>query len=370
MKFLVKYTLTLCFIITYVKLLEIIYFKVFCYLNNFYEINPSIENYWRSIILFGKNVASYKFALAKTLYDFKDRTNDLITLEELAKPYVKHLIEHLSHNPKQITSSSSQFLSACQMFMENKVTYDELISTAVKQGFNNVIDAFHIVNRNEIEKKFFIDERKTNKGIRITDDFYRLSDEYNFNDLNLEAEARWRLVETGWELGISRQLIDVKYDNDTNELFTNTRDRRIDITSCRDSLNGYQKGKCFYCFDNISIDSKDEDLADVDHFIPWMLRDKVDNVNGVWNLVLSCKDCNRGSLGKFEKLPALELVERLHKRNEYLINSHLPLRETLIRQTGKNETQRISFLQRQYNIGKTNLITTWKPIAIKGIISF
>lgn len=339
-------------------------------MNNFYEINPSIENYWRSIILFGKNVASYKFALAKSLYDFRDRANDLITLDELAKSYVKHLIEHLSHSPKQITSSSSQFISTCQLYMENKISYDELISTAVKLGFNNVIDAFHIVNRNEIEKRFFIDERKTNKGIRITDDFYKLSDEYNFNDLNHEVEARWRLVETGWELGISRQLIDVKYDNETNELFTKTRDKRIDITSCRDSLNGYQKGKCFYCFDEISIDSNNEKLADVDHFIPWLLRDEVQNVNGVWNLVLSCKDCNRGNQGKFEKLPDLELLERLHKRNEFLISSHLPLRETLIRQTGNNEHQRISFLQKQYNIGKINLINTWKPLAIKGIITF
>ncbi len=28
---------------------------------------PTPENYFRSIVLFGRNVASYKFALAKTL---------------------------------------------------------------------------------------------------------------------------------------------------------------------------------------------------------------------------------------------------------------------------------------------------------------
>ncbi len=32
-------------------------------MSKFYEIEPNLENYWRSIILFGRNVASYKFAL-------------------------------------------------------------------------------------------------------------------------------------------------------------------------------------------------------------------------------------------------------------------------------------------------------------------
>ena len=30
----------------------------------FYQVEPTLENYWRGIILFGKNVASYQFALA------------------------------------------------------------------------------------------------------------------------------------------------------------------------------------------------------------------------------------------------------------------------------------------------------------------
>ena len=38
-------------------------------MSEFYEIEPSFENYWRSVILFGRNVASYKFALAKSLYN-------------------------------------------------------------------------------------------------------------------------------------------------------------------------------------------------------------------------------------------------------------------------------------------------------------
>lgn len=37
-------------------------------IEEFKEQYPSLESYWRSVILFGRNVASYKFALAKSLF--------------------------------------------------------------------------------------------------------------------------------------------------------------------------------------------------------------------------------------------------------------------------------------------------------------
>lgn len=339
-------------------------------MEEFYEVEPSLDNYWRSIILFGRNVASYKFALAKALYDLKASPDDLITLEQLSKPYVNNILEHLKHSPKQITSSSSTFLNACEQFSGNQITYDQLVQVAIKYGFQNVIDAFHNVHSKEIPKRFFVDERRASGGIRITDNFYELAQERSFDDLNLETESRWRLVETGWKLSIASQLIGVQFDNDTNELFTVQNDRRIDITSSRGSLNGYQKGRCFYCYTDISIDPSDENLADVDHFFPWMIRNEIPNINGVWNLVLSCKECNRGENGKFERLPSLEMLNRLHKRNEYLIGSYLPLRETLLQQTGNSHQQRQSFLQTQYNTAKRSLIHVWEPPFIRGIITF
>jgi hypothetical protein len=78
---------------------------------------------------------------------------------------------------------------------------------------------------------------------------------------------------------------------------------------------------------------------------------------------LACKDCNRGIGGKFEKVPTLKLLKRLHKRNEYFINSHLPLRETLINQTGKTEPLRKAYLQKQYDSARDVLIHQWEPEA-------
>ena len=329
----------------------------------FYQIDPTLENYWRGIILFGKNAASYKFALASALYDIRRDGSDLILLEDLAVPFSAHLCRHLQHAPRQVTSKNSQFLAACARYNRGELSADLLRATTVRLGFNNVIDAFHNVNQREIDKRFFIDERKVNKGIRLTDNFMQLAERPQFRNLIHETDARWRLVERAWEMGIARQLIAVEYDSEDRLLYSKSSDRRIAITSCRDSLNGYQKGRCFYCNSSVSLEAGDAELADVDHFIPWIARDRVANINGVWNLVLACKSCNRGRQGKFALVPSLRLLARLHARNEYFINSHLPLRETLILQTGKTESQRRDFLNRVWNTAQQLLIHQWEPQA-------
>ena len=84
---------------------------------------------------------------------------------------------------------------------------------------------------------------------------------------------------------------------------------------------------------------------------------------------ISCKDCNRGKLGKFNLVPSKKLLERLHQRNEYYISSHDPLRETIIYQTGNTEIIRRSFLQKNFETAKINLIHEWSP-KIEGIAAF
>lgn len=327
----------------------------------FYQIEPTLENYWRGIILFGKNSATYKFALASALYDIPKQGSDLILLEDLAVPFSDALCRHLRSAPKQSTSSTSQFLAACSQFNAGQINRTELTTLTIRLGFNNVIEAFHNVNQEKIEKSFFIDERKSHQGIRLTDNFYTLSESLQYQNLHAETNARWKLVEQAWAMGISNKLINVEYDNDCQILFSRTQERRIDISSCRDSLNGYQKGRCFYCYAPISLQSGNEQFADVDHFIPRKALSQVQNIDGVWNLVLACKECNRGPQGKFAKLPSRHLLQRLSNRNEYFINSHLPLRETLINQTGNTQARRNEFLNTSWNNALQILFHQWKP---------
>jgi hypothetical protein len=90
-------------------------------MSKFYEIEPTLENYWRSIILFGRNVASYKFALAKSLYDLKDSSENVITLDKLAIPFSKHIAEHLIICDKQGTSANSPVLNAATILTPKKL---------------------------------------------------------------------------------------------------------------------------------------------------------------------------------------------------------------------------------------------------------
>ena len=205
-----------------------------------------------------------------------------------------------------------------------------------------------------------MDERTTNKGIRLTNELRQLVIEQNGADLFPEVEARWRLVETAWELGISSNLIAVHHEIETENLFIDLGNRRKSITSCRDALNGYQRGKCFFCFDRISVEPKSDHLAHVDHFFPHVLKttDLGHRVDGIWNLVLACQPCNRE---KGAKVPDPDLVERLEKRNQYLIDSDHPLKETIKLQTGRNKNLRKSFIQSVLDIAISHRFHTWMP---------
>jgi 5-methylcytosine-specific restriction endonuclease McrA len=336
-------------------------------MSRFYELDPSLENYWRAIILFGRNTASYKFALAKSLYDLYSTGKTLITLDELAAPYAMHLCERLKKHPKQITRDQSTFLDYLRSFNEGKISYDEMIKQTVRYGFNNVIDAFHNVHGQEVGARFFTDERKTSGGIKLTDEFFQLGEQFQFGNLQEETEARWRLVETAWENNISSTLMLIEYEDISENLIGVTSVRRNSVTSVRPALNGYQKGRCFYCFRDISVEPGSDDLADVDHFFPHMLKrcDSTKPIDGVANLVLACQECNRGENGKFERLPSVELLERLYNRNEYLITSHHPLRETLIAQTGISAAKRQDYLQTAYNCASlyVGIKQKWQPKA-------
>ena len=334
-------------------------------LTAFTEVQPTLENYWRSVILFGRNVASYKFALGKSLIEFASQGNEIITLEQLSEPFSRHICQHLQLADKQTTSTSSRFLTTCRKFNADEIKKEELLDATAKLGFANVIDAFHVVHDGEIGVRFFTDERNgKEKGIRLTQELFRLTEQFQFQNLPTEIEARWRLVETAWELSLPRHVLTVGYDNESELLFVNDRMfERKAITGCRDALNGYQKGKCFYCFGDISVEAASSDLADVDHFLPHTLKPfgLGDLIDGVWNLVLACQNCNRGPKGKFALVPELRFLERLHARNGFFIDSHHPLRETLIQQTGASELERRRFLQEMYQRSKELLVQNWRP---------
>jgi hypothetical protein len=175
------------------------------------------------------------------------------------------------------------------------------------------------------------------------------------------------LVETAWELGLSRAALTISFDEQTQMLVPSLIQRRRAVTSSRDALNGYQKGTCFYCSRIISIVPGTPNLAEVDHFLPHALKPIHPKlpIDGIWNLVLSCDVCNGA---KSARVPELSFLERLYTRNEFLISSHHPLRETIILQTGPNEADRRDFLQHAYDMARATMIHTWCPKEVERLL--
>ena len=330
-------------------------------IQKFYKIEPSLSQNWRAINLFGRNTATYKFALAKSLFDLARKNKSSVTIEELSPVFAQHICEHLGKQEKQITSNKSQFIDACKKFNDGDISASHLHDVTSRLAFTNVIDRFHTVGGETITTQFYKDERTYGKRLILTDSLFEIISAEDANDLYLETEARWRLVEAAWSLDLSQTIIST--DNDLEFLYAGNA-RRHNLASSRNALNGYQKGKCFYCFSEISLTNSSANFCDVDHFFPFVLKKNavLNSVDGIWNLVLSCQTCNRGVQGKFDRVPDINLIEKLHQRNEYYVVSHHPLRETIMSQTGMSEVERRKTIQNAYNLALASLIHTWKPL--------
>ncbi len=315
--------------------------------DRFTSEHPSLDSFWRAVVLFGRNVASYKLALAHALLEVGAEGKDLVSLDELAMPYARRLCDHLTDHDKQGTFGSSRFVDACRAFNRGELDEQSLRDQTVALGFNYVIEAFHVVGDGEITERFFVDERRINSGIRLTDNVHQLAADTRADDLAAEVDARWRLVETAWALNLPRQLLTVTYDQAGQRLLSARR--RTPITGARQALNGYQKGACFYCFEPLSLTTASGNTCHIDHVFAWSTGATIVGapIDGVWNLVLACPTCNSWD-EKSARPPHARYVERLHRRNEFLIASHHPLRPTLIAQTGTSQEERQRTLQHAY----------------------
>ena len=307
------------------------------------------EGDWRHIVRFGRNVASYKFALSQALLDLGARQQTFVRLEDLAVPYAAALCEHLQIEDRQSTSAQSKFLDACRSRNRGDLDAAQLAEVTVRLGFANVIDAFHISRGGQpTETRFFVDERASRQGITLTDHLLELANGLQATVLPREVDARWNLVQMSWGLRLGTRLVSFEMapDDDAVDLYAPARLRRGPITGVRAALSGYQDGRCAYCqspFTDIGTSR-----VAVDHVLPFVLMSRGwpdGDLHQVWNLVLACYACNSA---KRDRPPAADWMPWLERRGEHLIASHHPLRETLISQLGPDSAARHQTLARRH----------------------
>ena len=322
--------------------------------------DPSKENVWRSIILLGRNEACYKFSLAKTLLELPSNVTNP-SMEDLALPFALNICSHLERSPKQITKKSSTFLDYCKKFNKGEIREDELTKRSRQLGFTRVIDHFHNVAGGRVPISFFEDHRSQNKSVALTDEFLSLKSSVQISNILDEVDSRWNLWEAAIGLGFTPHPMIIK----SQDGLLGLSGRRLPITNERGALMGYQRGSCFYCGRFISTQVRAKDVCHVDHVFPRDLWKKTSDpyfyqVEAIWNHVLSCSTCN-GSSEKTNKIPSPWIVERLLERNNYYVESHHPLKQTIIAQTGSTEAARTSFLQTFLNRALEVIPVSWGP---------
>ena len=335
----------------------------------FQNAAPTPAGDWRHIVRFGRNVASYKFALGEALLERAARQQTFVPLPELAVPYAAALCEHLQVEDRQSTSAQSQFLDACRSRNRGDLETEQLAEATVRLGFANVIDAFHVSRGGQpTQTRFFVDERASRQGITLTDHLLELANGQQAKVLPLEVDARWNLVQMSWDLHLGTRLVSFEMtpDKDAVDLYAPARLRRGPITGVRDALSGYQDGRFAYC--HVPFTDIGTNRVAVDHVLPWVLmtREWQDgDLRQVWNLVLACYRCNSA---KGARPPAADWMPWLDQRGEHLIASHHPLRETLISQLGPDPARRHQTLARRHTAA-TEMIPPWSPPAARIAVS-
>ena len=87
-----------------------------------------------------------------------------------------------------------------------------------------------------------------------------------------------------------------------------------------------------------------------------LFRSQAIQHNEIWNLVLSHEACNED---KSDNIPPLQFIENLIARNEFVLQSQLPLREELKKVLGNTPQERRHKVETQYVAAKKKIVRIW-----------
>ncbi len=312
------------------------------------------QDYWRAIVLYGNNVATYKIALADCLIAFAEAGAAVVTTLELATAFFHRYRERLGNGgqPQQTNTTRKTVLErVVEAYHSGLLLEEAAIVQVARQGFGDVVPRFHTVNGASVAEPFY---EATDHGLVLTDSLLTLFHgtgealERRRQMLQAEVASRWDMLEAAFTMHLPLEVL----GTDAHMVYRTKGHDRVDITSTRPVLNGYQNGYCFYCGELLGVDCADTSSIHVDHVIPRTFLQHDD----IWNLVLAHDSCN---LAKSSLLPELPYLDKLYERNEYYIASNHPIKRHLVEQMGETPIKRRAFLERTYREAERILIHVW-----------
>ena len=292
------------------------------------------RDYWRTLILYGNQVATYKIALGKVILNTAMQQQDVITKEELAVKFLNEYIQRLENGLPQLNLPHRQTVmeKAVGLLKVKPEQYDQVIQFVKDNAFNDVIPRFHTFNKEHVGMDFYKFE---NEKMIITDNTFRLLEKSSDITLLDELDSRWSLLEASFQIKrenamLTNDALDIRLE------YLSKGYPRKDITNTIPVLNGYQNGVCFYCGETL-----DSSKIHVDHVLPRSVLEH----DEIWNLVLAHEFCNEQ---KSDLLPPKIYIDKLIERNEYFIQSRHPITTELINHLGNTFDKRKKFILKAY----------------------
>lgn len=294
------------------------------------------SEYWKAIILYGLNSATYKIALGKTLLELGKREENSVAWDTLAKEFLDRYIERLSKGEKLPQQSNPSRLTKIERLVNKlnsgKLNYSEAIDVVGKKGFKDVIPRFQTIGTNsEIVSEYFY-SFDFGKKLILHDSLLSIC-ESSIEEMESELEARWSLLEGAFLINHENWHL----ANDVRGIYLDNGYQRRNLTENIPFLQAYQGNRCFYCGEPIS-----EDNIEVDHVLPRQVLQHDEE----WNLVLSHSLCNSK---KGDQLIGEHFIRKLIQRNENLIGSNHPWKNKIKASLGKTKAKRRSSLRNHYN---------------------
>lgn len=287
-------------------------------------------DFWRAIVLYGLNNATYKIALGKCLLNFAEQGLTHVSWEELSRQYFDEYVKRLTINPspQQINPSRLTVMERIvHLFQSGSTTYDQAIENVGREAFGDVIPRFQTIGTNKELAACLFYDYTPGRALTIHDSIFQAF-EGNQQTLFAELDARWSLLEGAFTIRKQAVIENIQLANGIRQVYLQSGHGRKELTSNVPFLRGYQGGVCFYCGESLEANN-----CHVDHVLP---RQVLQN-DEIWNLVLSHKECN---LSKSDRLVGPHFIEKLIARNENIMGSNHPWKQRIEQMLGNNPLKR------------------------------
>ena len=321
-----------------IPLREIIFFHL---VGKMQEVQVfSHQDHWQAIVLYGRNTATYKMALAKVLLNSSKEGLSTLSWDELSRRFLEEYLSRLSGGSPMPQLETEGRLTVMERVVskhqEGLLTLDQAIHCVGKDAFNDVIRRFHNVsNAGDISNEMFytFDFGKTLTIKESVNSFEGGS----LSQIE-EVEARWSLLEGAF----LQKRGNYQLTSDLRKTYIrNSSGKRKSLTQNIPFLKGYQGNACFYC----GLPMNDGDIH-VDHLLP---RQVICH-DELWNLVLAHGHCNED---KSDRVVGDHFVKKLICRNENIMGSDHPWKNKIKEDLGLNIISRKkTILQHYKNVGE------------------